>query len=74
LESRLPESFDVDVRFRRPILLPARVEFASEEAADEIRFAVRDARKGTPHLDGLLRPLGPEPKAKTAKTGRTKTK
>src|SRR5215218_3722120 len=29
LGSRLPEAFEADVRFRKPILLPARVEFAS---------------------------------------------
>jgi acyl dehydratase len=58
LESRLPESFEVAVRFRKPILLPARVEFASSEQGEEILFAVRDAKKGTPHLDGQVRPLG----------------
>lgn len=63
LEGRLPASFAVDVRFRKPVLLPARVEFASQEQGEGIRFAVRDAKKGTPHLDGNV----------TAKTGR-KTK
>ncbi|HEY5941380.1 MAG TPA: MaoC/PaaZ C-terminal domain-containing protein [Solirubrobacterales bacterium] len=72
LESRLPDSFEVDVRFRKPILLPARVEFAGNEAGEEILFAVRDARKGTPHLDGRVRPL--KPNSKTAKTGRKNTK
>ncbi|HET7573692.1 MAG TPA: MaoC/PaaZ C-terminal domain-containing protein [Solirubrobacterales bacterium] len=58
LESRLPEAFEVDVRFRKPILLPARVEFASsDDGGEEILFALRDARKGTPHLDGRVRPL-----------------
>lgn len=71
LESKLPDSFEVDVRFRKPVLLPAKVEFASEEQGDEILFAVRDAKKGTPHLDGRVRPL--KAKSKTAKTGR-KTK
>jgi acyl dehydratase len=74
LEGRLPDSLEVDVRFRKPVLLPARVEFASEDAGEEILFTVRDAKKGTPHLDGQLRPLGSKPKAKTAKTGRKKTK
>ncbi len=72
LQSRLPDSFEVVVRFRKPILLPARVEFASNEAGEEILFAVRDARKGTPHLDGRVRPL--KPNSKTAKTGRKNTK
>lgn len=72
LESRLPDAFTVDVRFRRPILLPARVEFASLAEGDEITFAVREARRQTPHLDGHVRVLDEKPKAKTAKakTGR----
>jgi acyl dehydratase len=75
LESRLPDSFEADVRFRKPVLLPARVEFASQDAGAEILFTVRDAKKGTPHLDGRIKPLGStKPKAKTAKTGRKKAK
>ncbi len=57
LESRLPDAFQVDVRFRKPILLPSRVEFASASQGDEIKFAVRDAKRGTPHLDGRVKPL-----------------
>ena len=68
LESELPDSFEADVRFRKPVLLPARVVFAEQGSGEEILFAVRDARKGTPHLDGRVRPL----KAKT--TGRKKGK
>jgi acyl dehydratase len=51
LESRLPDAFTVEVAFRRPILLPATVEFAEEGD----RFEVRDGKKGTPHLDGSLK-------------------
>lgn len=58
LESRLPDAFGVEVRFRKPVLLPARVELAQAERGEEIAFAVRDARRRTPHLDGHLRPLG----------------
>jgi MaoC like domain len=50
LDGRLPESFTVEVAFKRPILLPARVEFAEGEG----RFGVRDAERQTPHLDGEL--------------------
>jgi hypothetical protein len=57
LESRLPDAFRVDVRFRKPILLPGRVEFASSSQGEEIEFAVRDAKRGTPHLDGRVAPL-----------------
>jgi acyl dehydratase len=80
LGSRLPQSFEVEVRFRKPVLLPARVEFAAEEQGGEILFAVRDAKKGTAHLDGRVQPAkdASKPKAKasskTAKTGRKTTK
>jgi MaoC like domain len=77
LESELPESFEVEVRFRKPVLLPARVLFAEQSNGEEILFAVRDAKKGTPHLDGHVQPLTQTKKKKTAKaktTGRTKTK
>jgi acyl dehydratase len=54
LDPRLPHAFTVEVQFKKPILLPATVDFA--EAADEsaIAFAVRGAGKGTPHLDGKV--------------------
>jgi acyl dehydratase len=65
LESRLPDSFSVDVRFRKPIVLPARVEFASTPEGEEIAFAVRDAKRQTSHLDGQLQPLEPKSKGKS---------
>jgi acyl dehydratase len=55
LQPRLPAAFAVEVDFRRPILLPATVAFGSVEAAGGIRFVVRDAAQGTPHLEGALR-------------------
>lgn len=57
LESRLPDAFAVDVRFRKPILLPGRVELSTATQGEEIRFAVRDAKRQTPHLDGTVRPV-----------------
>jgi hypothetical protein len=57
LESRLPDAFSADVRFRKPILLPARVVFASAQHGEQIDFSVRDAKRGTPHLEGHTRPL-----------------
>jgi acyl dehydratase len=66
LDSRLPDAFAVDVRFRKPIVLPARLEFASVAEGEEIAFAVRDAKRQTPHLDGRVTPLDElDPKAKT---------
>ena len=66
LESRLADSFEVELGFRKPILLPAKVKFASAERGEEILFAVRDARKGTAHLDGRVQPLEAGTKSKTA--------
>jgi acyl dehydratase len=56
LESELPAAFSVEVAFKRPILLPATVEFAEGRSGATIRFGVRDAKKAQPHLDGELRP------------------
>jgi acyl dehydratase len=67
LDGRLPASFAVAVRFRKPILLPARVEFASVAVGEEIAFAVRDAKRQTPHLDGRVTPFEHQPKAKTGR-------
>ncbi len=54
LGPRLSERFTVQVSFRKPILLPATVQF-SERAGDAgVQFAVRGAGKGTPHLDGRV--------------------
>jgi acyl dehydratase len=60
LESRLPRAFAVEVRFRKPVLLPSTVTFAAADEDDgtAIRFAVRAARDGTPHLDGRVAPAG----------------
>jgi len=65
LESRLPSAFAVDVGFRRPIPLPGAVAFASESDGEAIRFTVRDAERGTPHVDGQLDPLTAKQKTST---------
>jgi acyl dehydratase len=56
LEGRLPEAFTVDVAFRRPILLPGRVAFASSAGDGAIRFAVRDPAGAHTHLEGTVAP------------------
>ena len=54
LDARLPNAFTVDVAFKRPILLPAKVEFRSAEAAGAgIEFGVASP-KGEPHLAGTI--------------------
>ena len=55
LESRLPDAFAAEVAFRRPILLPARVEFGSAEEGGRLDFFVRDAKEKTPHLEGSVK-------------------
>jgi acyl dehydratase len=55
LESRLPDSFTAEAKFRRPILLPGRVEFSSRPTDEGTEFAVRDAKKHTPHLEGSVK-------------------
>jgi hypothetical protein len=77
IESRLPDAFEAQVRFRKPIVLPAKVELATSLTAEtgslvavdepgspadhaagadegEIRFSLSDAKRGTPHLDGIV--------------------
>ena len=54
LESRLPGALTAEVAFKKPILLPAKVEFGSFADSAAISFGVRDAAKGTPHLAGSI--------------------
>jgi acyl dehydratase len=76
LQGSLPDAFAVAVRFRKPILLPAWVEFACTEKGAEIEFEVRDAKRGTPHLSGRVEPAAPsraKPKAKPKSKGKKAT-
>jgi acyl dehydratase len=76
LDSRLPDAFVADVRFRRPILLPARVEFATTDQGEEIDFTVRGrgAKRGNRHLDGRIDPVTAKTKTKSkSKAPNTKT-
>ncbi len=57
LQGHLPEAFAVEVAFKLPVRLPARVAFASWRDGEERRFALHDARNGKPHLDGAVRPF-----------------
>jgi acyl dehydratase len=58
-----PAGYTVEVAFKRPILLPATVEFAEAREANGsgIAFGVRDATRGTPHLDGQVSLAAPAP-------------
>jgi acyl dehydratase len=54
LEGELPESYTVDVRFKLPLFIPAKVNFAtwSEDAARG--FAIHDSKNEKPHLTGAV--------------------
>ena len=52
LAPRLPDAFTVEVAFKKPILLPAKVEFCEAEAPGGVQFGVPDPRNGKSHLDG----------------------
>jgi acyl dehydratase len=56
VQPRLPDAFTVEVAFKRPIVLPARVNFVERGEGAETRFGVRGAHKDVPHLDGVVRP------------------
>jgi hypothetical protein len=57
LEGRLPDALRVEVAFKLPLMLPAKVAFSSSPAGEGGRdFAVHDARRGKPHLTGSVRP------------------
>jgi acyl dehydratase len=54
LDPALPDAFAVEVRFKRPVTLPAKVGFSSVAAPGGRRFAVHDAQRGVPHLEGRI--------------------
>jgi len=66
LEGRLPSAYTVDVRFKLPVLLPAKVGFSASSVGEGWEFAVHDVRSGRPHLAGSIAPThsqGGDPEA-----------
>jgi acyl dehydratase len=61
LQGHLPAAFSVDVAFKLPVLLPAKVAFSSWADGDVRRFALRDAHSDKPHLEGSLSPSASPP-------------
>jgi hypothetical protein len=59
LEPQLPEAYTVEVAFKLPIMLPAKVAFTTWVDDTERRFALHDARSGKPHLEGGVTPAAP---------------
>ncbi|WCB92924.1 hypothetical protein DSM104299_01624 [Baekduia alba] len=58
LQPELPAAFAVEVRFKKPVLLPATVGFSTTTTPQPDgtgrAFAVHDAKRGIPHLDGRI--------------------
>lgn len=54
LAERLPDSYQVDVAFKLPMLLPATVNFSAAPTADGWETALHDAASGKPHLSGSV--------------------
>jgi acyl dehydratase len=54
LEGRLPDRFDVEVQFKKPVLLPTTVELRTGHDARGWTLGVYDAKKGAPHLTGTV--------------------
>ncbi|MQA02584.1 MAG: hypothetical protein GEV07_07625 [Streptosporangiales bacterium] len=52
-EGRLPDTYLVEVEFKKPVPLPSPVEFASEPTDNGWLFGVR-SRSGAPHLVGRI--------------------
>jgi acyl dehydratase len=59
LQSFLPEpAYAVDLSFKLPVFLPARVGLSTAREGDARTFALHDVKSGKPHLDGRVEPLG----------------
>jgi hypothetical protein len=59
LEGELPESYELEVRFKLPIFLPAKVAFDAARDGSGWEFGVTGAKDGKPHLTGRATDLGP---------------
>ncbi|TFV87262.1 hypothetical protein E4P40_11650 [Blastococcus sp. CT_GayMR20] len=56
LSGRLPDAIDVDVSFRKPLLLPSTVTLSTAQAGGGWDFAVRNEKSATEHVVGTIRP------------------
>lgn len=55
LDGRLPDAYTVDVQFKLPVLLPAKVAFRSDTTENGgFSFGLSDAKSGKPHLAGTV--------------------
>jgi acyl dehydratase len=73
LAERLPAAYTVDVRFKLPVLLPAKVGFSASATDSGWEFAVHDVRTGRPHLAGAVDQHSstvPQPPSASTRPGR----
>jgi hypothetical protein len=55
LQGELPDAFVAETAFKRPILLPAKVNYVEgPRSVAGVGFGVRAAKDGAPHLDGYI--------------------
>ena len=54
LEGELPEAFAVDVAFKLPVFLPAKVAFRTWEESAARQLSLRDHKSGKPHITGRV--------------------
>ncbi|MDE3069773.1 MAG: hypothetical protein KGJ43_03500 [Acidobacteriota bacterium] len=66
LGRQAPESFTVEVSFRKPVLLPASTLFEGRDEGDRVGFSLRSADGAALHLEGQLRPIGEPARAEGA--------
>ena len=57
LSGRLPDALALDVGFRKPLFLPSTVTLSTAQAGGGWDFAVLNAKAGTEHVMGTIRPL-----------------
>src|SRR3954447_8606683 len=54
LEGELPDSFAVDVAFKLPVFLPAKVAFRTWQEGSARELSLRDHKSGKPHITGRV--------------------
>ena len=57
LENRLPETYRMDVRFTKPILLPSTVRFGAQRDGDDWNAVVRNRDGDKAHMTARITPL-----------------
>lgn len=56
-EGKLPAAYELDVKFKLPMLLPAKAAFTTWTTGDGYAFELWDASKPKPYLEGTIRAL-----------------